>query len=250
MNINGSTYSNYYSLNPSQLDINISEVTPPAALTGFTYSVFNSAEDLAGVLNMIASDNDFSVLSSPQVMVLNNETATINVGDQIPIATSQTVSDDVNVNEVRTIQYKDTGVILTVTPRINYNGVIILDIDQQVSEASLNALNETEISNRQIKTKLAVKDSQAILMGGLISKKIENGESGVPILKDIPLLGWFFKYQFESVRNTELLVMITPYVIESENVLDQYLRKFQEKTNELRNELNRKSKIEDAPDSN
>lgn len=203
---------------------------------GFTYSLVSNNLNVFGLLNALATDTDFSVLASPQVMVLNNETATVNVGDQVPIATSESISDDTSVNEVRTVQYKDTGVILSVTPRINHNGIILLDIEQEVSEASGTGI-ETTISNRKIKTKLAVKDGQAILMGGMIKKTDNATENGIPYLKDVPVLGWFFKHKTKTVIKTELLVMITPYVVASEDVLDQYIRSFKEQVGNIRKEL-------------
>jgi general secretion pathway protein D len=210
--------------------------------TGLTYSVLNTANELAGVLNAIADNNDLSILSSPQVMVLNNETATVNVGEQVPIVTSQTgdLSATVSTSVNQTIQYKDTGVILKVTPKINYDGIIILSIDQQVSSASENKLggsSSPKISNRQLSTKLAVRDGQTIFMGGLISNNVNYVNSGIPLLMDIPLLGWLFKYQQEKKDKKELLVMITPYVIESEDVLGQYVKSFNDKMDGFRKRL-------------
>lgn len=206
---------------------------------GLTASVLHTTGEVAGILNAIADDNELSILSSPQVMVLNNETATVNVGQQVPIVTSQT--GDINSSNLnQTIQYKDTGVILKVTPKINYDGIIILEINQQVSSASENTLGGNSspvISNRELNTKLAVRDGQTIFMGGLIENKSTIIDSGVPLLKDIPLLGWLFKYQKEEKKKTELLVMITPYVIESENVLGQYVESFNGKMQELRDKL-------------
>jgi general secretion pathway protein D len=209
--------------------------------SGFTYSILNSAGELAGVLNAIADDNNLSILSSPQVMVLNNETATVNVGESVPVVTSQTgdIANSSNLNQ--TIQYKDVGVILKVTPKINFDGIIILNIDQQVSSAASNNLGGStspKISNRQLSTKLAVRDGQTIFMGGLISNNINNVNSGIPLLMDIPLLGWLFKYQQEQKEKKELLVMITPYVIESEDVLGQYVKSFNEKMDGFRKRLN------------
>jgi general secretion pathway protein D len=121
--------------------------------------------------------------------------------------------------------------------------MIILDIQQAVSAAATNTFGGTTspiISTREIKTKLAVKDGQSILIGGLIQKDVSLTETGVPLLKDIPGLGWLFKFQNDSTIRTELLVMITPYVIETEDVLDQYLNKFKEKVNGIRKEFERK----------
>ncbi|MEW6593740.1 MAG: type II secretion system secretin GspD [Thermodesulfobacteriota bacterium] len=211
-----------------------------AATGGFTYSVLRGA-DIVGLINAIASETDVSLLSSPQILVLNNEEATVNVGDQVPIVTTATERGTSETPVVdKTVQYKDTGTILTVRPRINYDGVIILEVNQQVSQASTtktSGIDSPTISTREIKTKLAVKNGQSILMGGLIRKDGDVTENKVPLVGDIPLLGWLFKYEKNTTTKTELLVMITPHVIESEDVLDQYIRQFQEKTNELRQEL-------------
>jgi len=204
------------------------------------FSTFDTANKYFAILDMFASDSNLSILSSPHVMVLNNETATVNIGDQVPIVTSATVSADVNERSVQTIQYRDTGILLSVTPRINSNGTIILEIEQQVSNAAAtdtSGINSPTISNREVRTKLTVKDGQSILMGGLISNRKNNTESGIPLLKDIPVLGWAFKSQSETVDKTELLIMITPHVIGSENVLEQYVREFNDKTRRLRAEL-------------
>lgn len=219
---------------------------------GFTYSVLREGSDVVGLLNAVASENEVSVLSSPQILVLNNEEATVNVGDQVPIITSETQNTADVTSVDKTVQYKDTGTILTVTPRINYNGMIILDVNQEVSLAKASTFGVTTspvISTREIKTKLAVKDGQSILMGGLIKKNVDNTTSGVPLLKDIPLLGTLFRYQNESTTKTELLIMITPYVIESEDVLDQYIQKFNAKVASLRKEFSpiKKEKVKIPP---
>ncbi len=203
---------------------------------------FDNQGDIFKLMNLLATNNGFSILSSPQVLVLNNETASVNVGEQVPIVTSQT-SDTVGTATTtsnQTVQYKDTGVILNVTPRINYDGIIIIDIDQQVSsvkDQTTEGINSPTISTKSVKTKLAVKDGQSILMGGLISKETTNNESGIPFLKDMPGLGWVFKNESENITKKELLIMVTPYVIESEDVLDQYIRSFKEKMGDLRMEL-------------
>jgi len=211
----------------------------PLALPGFTYRLLSDTEDIYGLLNLLATDNNINILSSPQVLVLNNETATVNVGNQVPIVTSQ-FTDTSSISSNQTIQYKDTGVILNVTPRINYDGIILIDIDQQVSsvnEQITTGVNSPTISTKQVKTKLAVKNGQSILIGGLIEHNTSDSESGIPLLKDVPVFGYLFKYKEKSDDKTELLIVITPYVIENENVLDQYIEQFKEKTQMIRNSI-------------
>ncbi|MBI5557600.1 MAG: type II secretion system secretin GspD [Deltaproteobacteria bacterium] len=214
-----------------------SAVGKPAAgnASGFSYTF--TAGDVEGFLQTLASRSNFAILSSPQILVLNNEKASVNVGKQVPIVTTVT-ENATTVSQVdKTVQYMDTGVILDVTPQINYNGVILLEVSQTVSKAQENTtsdISSPEISKREIQTKLAVKNGQSILMGGMIDKNTSTVSNGVPFLMDIPVFGNLFKYQKDSTTKTELIVMITPYVIESEDVLDQYARDFQDKMSQLR----------------
>lgn len=229
-----------WALKNNELKISTGEVTftGSSGLAGSFSAI--TGTDIFKLLKLVASKNDVTVLSSPQVLVLNNESATVNVGEQVPIVTSQISDTSASTTSNQTIQYKDTGVILNVTPRINKNGIIIMEIDQQVSTAqslTTGGLQSPTISTKQIKTKVAVKDGQSILMGGLIDKNETDTESGIPVLKDIPYLGNVFKTKSRSSDKTELLVVVTPYVIESENVLDQYVKNFQQKVLELRTEL-------------
>lgn len=232
LKMDSSTYDQEFATNFDQIKENITG--------GFTYAVLRGAGNPVALLNAIAAETELSVLSSPQILVLNNETAMVNVGDQVPIITSETqnLADGTRVD--RTVQYRDTGTILSVTPRINYNGMIILNINQQVSHVGKiieGGVGSPVISTRELDTKLAVKNGQSILIGGLIKKDIDRHEGGIPLLKDIPGLGWLFKYQSEKITRTELLIMITPYVIASENVLDQYIRQFNATMQGLRREL-------------
>jgi len=201
---------------------------------------FDDQNDIFKLLNFLATNNNFSILSSPQVLVLNNEAATVNVGEQVPIVTSETSDVSNGSTSNRTVQYKDTGVILNVTPRINDDGIILLDIDQQVSsvkDQTTAGVDSPTISTKQIKTKLAVKDGQSILMGGLIDRNDTVNDSGIPVLKDVPGLGWLFKSHSVTHNKKELMIMVTPYVISSEDVLDQYISNFKKKMVGLRKQI-------------
>ena len=207
---------------------------------GFSYKVIDRADNIVGMLHALAGETDITILSSPQVLVLNNETAKIEVGKEVPVVTTETYRDTTTTatdSVDKTVEYKNTGVILEVTPKINYNGIIILDVDQEVSSAELNTTSGIEspvISKRQVNTKMAVKDGQSVLIGGLIKNETNTIESGVPLLKDIPWLGYLFKYEKDKKVKQELMIMITPYVIETEDVLDQYIREFKDKVQGLR----------------
>ncbi|MCK5611330.1 hypothetical protein KAR91_56190, partial [Candidatus Pacearchaeota archaeon] len=236
-----------WALHNNDLKINDSQYTQEFKtelvpdISGFTYQVLSGGAQRA-LLKTLSSQTDLTFLSSPQVLVLNNETATVNVGDSVPIETSstQTGTGDTSVSVDKTIQYKDTGVILEVTPQINYNGVILLDIKQTVSSAvptTTGVTSSATIKTAELKTKLAVKDGQSIMIGGMIKRDEDFQEDGVPLLKDIPLLGYLFKYESSTVTKKELLIMVTPYVIETEDVLDQYIKEFGQKMAELRESL-------------
>jgi general secretion pathway protein D len=207
--------------------------------SGFSYSL--NAGDVDGFLQTLASRSNVAILSSPQILVLNNEKASVNVGKQVPIVTSVTENENSSTNQVdKTVQYKDTGVILEVTPQINYNGIILLEVSQTVSKALENTtsdISSPEISKRELQTKLAVKNGQSILMGGLIDKNTTTTQSGIPFVMDIPVFGNLFKYQKDVEDKTELIVLITPYVIESEDVLGKYSKEFEEKLQQLHPEL-------------
>lgn len=215
--------------------------TAPGGLLYKFLSPAGTVNNVKLFINALASTSDFTVLASPHVLVLNNESATVNVGDEVPIVTGETVRDSTTTDSFdRTIQYKDTGIILTVTPQINYNGMITMELEQEIStavETVVSGINSPTINKRKITTKLAVKNGQSILIGGLIRKDENKTNSGVPYLKDVPILGKFFSYTSENLTKSELLIMITPYVIETEDALDVYIRNFKEHVNSLRTDL-------------
>ncbi len=186
-----------------------------SAFPGFSY-FFNSG-DARVVLNALTEITDVRVISSPQLMVLDNQTARLQIGDEVPIATQSAVSiTDPNAPIVNTIQFRDTGVILEVTPRVNASGLVVLEVLQEVSsvkETDTSGIDSPTISQRSIQTTVAVQSGDTIALGGLISDREEDGVSGIPILSAIPILGNLFKTTENVVRRTELLVLITPRVV-------------------------------------
>lgn len=200
----------------------------------FTYALFDAAGTRA-VLNAVAGDSRLNVLSSPSLMVLDNHTATIRVGDQVPIRTSEstnTASDNFNVTSQ--IQYRDTGVTLEVTPRVNAGGMVLLELTQRVDDVDQtisSGIDSPTIIQREITTSVAVQSGDTIVLGGLIRDKKENGESGVPFLRDIPYLGALFSGSRKQQSKTELIVMIKPIAIGNSNeariVTEEYRKKMQ-----------------------
>lgn len=207
----------------------------------FTYAIFDAAGTRA-VLNAVASDSQLNVLSSPSLMVLDNHTATIRVGDQVPIRTSETtnlsssvpVDDGFSSNITSQIQYRDTGVTLEVTPRVNSGGMVMLEITQRVDdvdETTTSGIDSPTILQREITTSVAVQSGETIVLGGLIREDKEQAESGIPFLRDIPIAGALFGGKRVSKSKTELVVMITPSAVanpmEARKVTEEYKSKLQ-----------------------
>ncbi|MCH7794003.1 MAG: type II secretion system secretin GspD [Proteobacteria bacterium] len=186
-----------------------------SAFPGFSY--FFNGNDARVVLNALAKITDVRVISSPQLMVLDNQSARLQVGDQVPIATQSAVSiTDPDAPIVNTIQFRDTGVILEVTPRVNASGLVVLDVFQEVSDVistTTSAIDSPTIQQRSIQSTVAVQSGDTIALGGLIRDREEDAVSGIPILSSIPILGNLFKTTQKIVRRTELLVLITPRVV-------------------------------------
>jgi general secretion pathway protein D len=201
-----------------------------AIVPGFSYAITSASDgSIKSILNMLATDNKLKILSSPHIMVADNQTAKIQVGDSVPTAGPQTVTGTGTV--VTSVQYLDTGVILAVTPRINAGGLVNLDVLQEVSTASATTsseINSPTISKRSAKTMLSVQSGETIVMGGLISERSSGGSSGLPLLSEIPVLGGLFGNQSRQKDRTELVLLITPRVASNFNqakTLSDELRK-------------------------
>ena len=191
---------------------------------GFTYSLFNSAGQIKGVLNALASKSLVRVISNPSLMVLDNHTATIQVGDQIPISTGSTYGysgGDITNNLLTTqIQYKDTGVILGVTPSVSAGDLVTLDIDQIVTDIGARLPNDTTgnppFMQREINSQVAVRSGETMVLGGLIKDNASRGSTGLPILSSLPVVGGLFGGKTDNLTRTELLVILTPRVVRSD----------------------------------
>ena len=204
-------------------ELTLSEAASGAAaqiFPGFSY-LFQTGGDVRVVLNALDSITDVNVISSPQLMVLDNQTARLQVGDQVPIATQSSVSvTDPDAPIVNQIQFLDTGVILNVTPRVNAGGMVILEIEQQVSDVvatTTSGIDSPTIRQRQISSTVAVQSGETIALGGLIRESSSHTSSGLPILKDIPVVGALFGKTSNNTTRTELLVLITPRVVSNQD---------------------------------
>ena len=204
-----------------------------AFATGGLSAVYNS-----GVVNALlsaqATKNNINVISSPSLMVLNNQQAKINVGDQVPIQTSTTSVPlaTASIAQSSSIQYKDTGVTLDVTPRVNANGMVIMEIKQVVSGVvpQTNGVTSTAtINKKEIESSVAVLDGETIVLGGLITENNGLSKAGIPFFHEIPWLGSMFGNTINNKDKTELVVLITPRVVKSKQdsrlISDEFKRK-------------------------
>ena len=199
----------------------------------FSYTIVDNADQVRVALNVLEQESEVNVLSSPSLMVLDNQTAYINVGDEIPVPARQSISninpDSPTVNEIR---FRQTGVTLTVTPRVNSSGLVTMEIKQEVSNAVGTTSSEIDaptIQQRQVESTVAINSGETIVLGGLIQDTQTNAESGIPILHRIPVLGKLFGQTRDEVRRTELLVMITPRVIRNRNEAKDVTEEFKRK---------------------
>ncbi|WP_119681584.1 type II secretion system secretin GspD [Indioceanicola profundi] len=186
-----------------------------AVFPGFNYVLTTS--DAVGVISLLDSVSDVNVISSPQLMVLDHQTAALQVGDQVPVVT-QSAQSVVNPDSpiVNSIDYRNTGVVLQVTPRVNANGLVTLEIDQEVSDVARttsSTINSPTISQRRIVSSIIVQDGETIALGGLIRQNETNGRSGIPLLSDLPIMGPLFRTTTKATARTELLILLRPKVI-------------------------------------
>ena len=187
----------------------------PAA--GFSYTLRTSAlGDIRAVLNAVADKSKVRVISSPSLMVLDNHTATINVGNQQPIQSGQTLTNGGNVST--SIQYKDTGVALSVLPTVNAGDMVTMQISQAVTDVGPQdiATGQRSFLQRQISSKVAVRSGETLVLGGLIRDNQTDGSTGIPLLHEIPVFGALFGQKSKGGDRTELLVIITPRVVRSD----------------------------------
>lgn len=207
---------------------------------GFSYTITNSSGAVKAALNALAEKSLINVISTPSILVLDNHMASIHVGDQQPIQSSSTVTNGGNVQN--SITYKDTGVKLDVTPSVNDGGLVTLSVVQSVTDVGPvdAATRQRSFLNRNISSRVAIRDGESVVMGGLIRDNETEGKSGVPLLMDIPLLGSIFSTTTKASTRTELLIFITPRVMESQQDLRELNR-------EMRNRMKGITNFDDLP---
>ena len=201
------------------IGINASKLADATATsgTGFSFVGTDSSGTVRAYITALASDSKAKVLASPHILVSDNREAKIQIGQQVPITTSETFGST-TTTPVRTVEYKDIGVILKVKPRVNEGGLVALEVNQEVSTYSkitLGNVGETQlvINKTEAATNLVVQNGQTILIGGLIREDTSKTRSGIPFLSKIPLVGWLFGDTDNTKSRTELIILLTPHVM-------------------------------------
>ena len=212
---------------------------PGAGLTAFTFAT----DKFFAMINALAADNRVNVISNPHVMTSENKKAVINVSTSVPIVTGQqtgtitpattggttsTTSTTGSVNQ--TVEYRDAGVILTVTPRIGERGTVALDVKQEVNSVGPNVAptNSPSFLKREAETSVVLLNNQTLVLGGLIQDKRTNTERGIPLFSKIPVIGYLFGFKERQLEKSELILLITPRVvgtpIDAQRITDQMRR--------------------------
>lgn len=192
---------------------------------GFNYAYTGS--DLSATLSALSSITDVSVLSAPSIMVQNNQTANLQVGDEVPIVT-QTASSVANPDAplVSTVELRETGVILEVTPRINASGLVVLEVNQEVSTVrptTTSGIDSPTIQKLQFTSTVAVRSESTVALGGLIRETVTDNASGVPGLSRLPVIGNAFNSREQSTDRSELVIFLRPYIITTDAEADEAL---------------------------
>lgn len=236
------------SKNNNDGSVNLAAVAAAAVTGGFGYAFISDSGDIRALLSAEASNGNVNVISSPSIMVLNNQEASIQVGDEIPLRTSQST----NVTNVTSttpiigdsttqssgglvtsgIQQRKTGVKLKVKPRVNANGFVIMDIEQTVERAvatDTSNIDSPTIQSREITSNVAVQSGETIVLGGLIDDGNTIDKTGIPFLHNLPLIGPLFGSTTKNLARTELVVLITPRVVKTKQdarlIADEFKRK-------------------------
>lgn len=203
-----------------------------AVFPGFNYVL--SGQKNAVVLNALSSITHVNVLSAPEIMVLDHQSAVLQVGDQVPVPVQQQQSVvNTEAPVVNSIDYRDTGVILRVSPRVNAGGLVTLDISQEVSDVTTttsSSLNAPTIEQRRIQSTVSVQDGETLALGGLITDSKTHTRTGIPLLGSLPVVGALFRSTDDTTARTELLVLLSPHVVRN-------LQEAREATQELRRRM-------------
>jgi len=203
-----------------------------ASTGGFAYAL--AGKNIKVLVTALAVENKINVISSPSLMVLNNQEANINVGDKVPTPTGGGIVATGGAVQGAGVQYQESGVTLRVRPRVNAGGLVIMDIVQEISTPSdspftINGQTTVQFAQRKIQSQVAVAGGDTLALGGLISNRSVNGTNGIPYLNQIPWLGVLFGSTNQSTDRTELVVLLTPRVVAKKQDVSAVTNEFRRK---------------------
>jgi general secretion pathway protein D len=203
---------------------------PPGGISpGFNWSVIARPDKIRARLSALAAEGLVNVLSSPSLMVLDNQTAKMQVGQQVPVPTTQQQGTSTTDRVVNQIEYKDTGVVLSVKPRVTPGGLVQMEIEQEVSTPLRETPSGPSFQTRRITSTVAVRSNQAVVLGGLISDVRNDTKSGVPGLYGLPYIGALFGERGKDATRNELVVVLTPKVIANDQDIESVTEDFRGK---------------------
>jgi general secretion pathway protein D len=187
-------------------------LTEPITIAGVTVN------NISAIINAVKTNDDFRILSTPQILTTDNEEARITIGENRPFQTRSTT--DVSGGTFESFEYRDVGKILKITPHVTEGRLVRMQINLEVTaidrQATLTTSSTLPVTlKRTVDTTVIVRDNQTIVIGGLIDDTTTNNETQVPVLGDIPILGWLFRNTSETTVKTNLYIFITPRVIEN-----------------------------------
>jgi general secretion pathway protein D len=215
----------------------IGTVASTSTGTGLGLGWVANSQNIAVLLSAVASKTNVKVLSAPTLLATDNMAATITVGGSVPVPTGSVTGVTTGAEVVNTIQYAETGVILNVTPHINAGGLVRLELEQTIREVSTtatvgNSSTAPTFTERNIKTTLLAQNGSTVVIGGIINSQHTVIKTGIPYLQDIPLFSPLFSTRSTDLQRTELLVAITPHVIDQRG--SESTRELLQKLNGLR----------------
>lgn len=213
-----------------------------SGLAGGLSMVLFRPNDITALINALASRGKVNILSSPRLLVKDQEEANIEVGSEIPIATSTTyvpttATENLTSTQTQSIQYKTVGIKLKIKPTISEERTVVLDLEQEVSSlgtkpTQVGGLSYPSFDATKTKTSIVVPDKQGIVIGGIMEETKDKGYSGIPLLSSIPILGVLFRYETDTMTKKELVIIIIPHVVvnqtEGEKLTGELLDKFKE----------------------
>ena len=201
------------------------------------FSFITDQDRFISMISAVNSRSKVNILATPHVIAADNREAHILIGEEVPILTSTQQSTLATANIVSSIQYRDTGTILTILPQVNSAGLVNMEIRQEVSDVGNPSFGDTSspsFTSRETETTVVVQNRESVLLGGIIDERIERIRNGVPFLMDVPVLGRLFRFEQDKRERTELVILITPHVIRDRNEAQVVTKEFTSRVHRLR----------------